>query len=181
MIGSYCFVVFSEQLPPRRFAVSTLCQSLLTSADKDTFVELAGHLGVVLTPSHAQMVSESLKTGCEWPFIDNVRTSPYLHKSRNLPKHLNSRYVDSSLQYAFPEKILYQVGTDRRVLMCYSIRENWTDSTKQVELDALLSVDEPITYVCDAYSIGVDGRLHVSVPNKARQKFVFDENEFPSL
>lgn len=180
MIGSYCFVVFSEQLPPRRFAVSTLTQSLQTQSDKNTFIELGGHVGAILTRQHADIMSSYMQNGNSWQFIETVRTTPYIHTTKQLPKHLRNCYVNCSLQYAFPEKVQYQVGTDRRLLMCYSIIEDWTGSTRMVDLKDLLSVTEPIVYNCAAYMLGFDGYLHMKT-NKSQEGFQYNSNDFPCL
>lgn len=180
-IGSYCFVVFSEQLPPRRFAVSALHQNELTKADRHTYVELAAHLGVVQTREHANIVLNMLNAGQPWYFIMDVTSQEYRNKRVVLSKNLANKYGINKLEIVFQKDIIYQVGTDRRLLVAYTIRDPF--NLDGDNLERLLAYNEPITYNCENYTIGHDVRLHVKAKQQQLQmyKYIFDERDFPSL
>lgn len=171
LLNGCLFIVYSEQLPPRKFGVSSIYQEKLTPADCQTFIELAAHVGTILTPGHAQMVSKMLENGQPWQFIEDVWSQAYERKQKICAEH--------AIQYYFPHEVRYQVGTDCRLLMCCSLREPFlTDGT---DVDTLMRLDHKITHHCDAYRIGLDDRLHVERQEQQKSKFVFDANEFPKL
>ena len=178
MIGSYCFVVFSEQLPPRKFAVSSLDQQSLTKNDRLTFIELAAHLGVILTRLHGEIVLKMLNQGQPWKFFEDIRGQEYTRKTQLLTRSLVGKYGIKMMDYFFQKNIVYQVGTDRRVLAAYNIRDPWKMNG---DLEALMEFNEPIKHQCDAYTIGNDAQLNVLTKQKRQGNYVFYDSEFPSL
>ena len=177
-IFSYCFVVFSEQLPPRKFAVSSLVQESLTKDDRVAFVELAAHLGVVQTRLHGEIVLNMLNQGQPWKFFEEIRGQEYTRETQVLTKRLIGKYGIKLMDYFFQKKITYQVGTDRRVLALYNIRDPWSMNG---DLEALMEFNEPIRHCCDAYTIGNNAQLNVLTEQKRQSSYVFYEAEFPSL
>ena len=82
------------------------------------------------------------------------------------------------MDYFFQKNIVYQVGTDRRVLAAYNIRDPWKMNG---DLEALMEFNEPIKHQCDAYTIGNDAQLNVLTKQKRQGNYVFYDSEFPSL
>ena len=173
LLGGCCFIVFSEQLSPRRYVVSSLRQMLLTEEDIRTYVEMAYHLGVIITPSCGRIVTEALKSGGTWKFIEDITSQAYARQT----KTVHNRPDIKTIEYYLPFDVHYQVGTDRRLLMAYSIRYPWTEDGN---LYALRSYQGSILYECDSYLLCND-RLHVKQKKNKKPEFVFNRNDFPSL
>lgn len=179
MLGSFCFVVYSEQLAPRRFAVTSLEQEEWTQADKETFIALAQHVGDVITPVCVKNVLQVLNANQPWKFLQKVRSHAYFRVTKILDADKARKYGIDVIAFCFQKTIEYQVGTDRRLLVAYNIRKPWSEEN----VDALLSFNEPITFECDEYKIGMDKRLHVKVakPQQAASVLFDYDKDFPKL